>query len=83
MASDGIGGSTIAELIVEARHRGGLTQAQLASASGIVQPNISAYESGRRSPSVRTLLALLDACGARLMLAPDVLAPTPGFVETV
>lgn len=28
--------------------------------------NISAYESGRRTPTVRTLVALLDACDVEL-----------------
>lgn len=34
------------------RERAGLSQAQLALRSGVAQPNIAAYESGRRSPSV-------------------------------
>lgn len=32
-----------------------MTQAELAHASGIAQPNISAYEAGRRTPSAESL----------------------------
>ncbi len=35
----------------ELRERAGLSQAQLAQRSGVAQPNIAAYESGRRNPS--------------------------------
>ena len=61
-------------LLRQARADAGLSQTALAQRTGIAQPNISAYESGVRTPTVRTLLALLDACGARLLLsrtAPD------------
>ena len=35
----------------ELRERAGLSQSQLALRSGVAQPNIAAYESGRRNPS--------------------------------
>lgn len=38
-----------------------MTQRRLAAASGIPQPNIAAYESGRRAPSAETLRRLEDA----------------------
>lgn len=60
----------IAPLLREARERAGLSQSALADRAGIAQPNISAYESGSRSPTVRTMLALLGACEAELMLRP-------------
>lgn len=60
----------IPALLREARDRAGLTQSQLAASTAIAQPNISAYERGARSPTVRTLVTLLDACGAELVLAP-------------
>jgi transcriptional regulator with XRE-family HTH domain len=41
----------------------GLTQAQLAGASGTSQPTIAAYESGAKSPTVRTLRALAAGVG--------------------
>lgn len=53
-------------LIKEARARAGLTQAQLAHAAGTSQPTLSAYESGAKSPSVRTLDRIVRATGASL-----------------
>ena len=44
-----------AEIIRQTRSRAGMTQAQLAEAAGTSQPAIAAYESGSKSPSVRTL----------------------------
>lgn len=41
--------------------RRGLTQAQLAMRSGVAQPNIAAYETGRRRPSPATLARLEQA----------------------
>lgn len=54
----------------EARQRAGLTQAALAARAGTSQATISAYESGRKQPSVATLDRLLAAAGARLRVAP-------------
>ena len=51
--------------IREARERAGLTQAELAEASGVARPNIAAYESGSRKPSPAMLLRLLEAAKAR------------------
>lgn len=51
-----------------ARERAHLTQAQLASRAGVTQSVISAYESGRRQPSVPTLAALVAATGFELDL---------------
>jgi predicted nucleotidyltransferase/DNA-binding XRE family transcriptional regulator len=53
-------------LIKEARRRAGLTQAQLARAAGTSQPSLAAYESGAKSPSVRTLDRIVRASGASL-----------------
>ncbi|CAN5556844.1 MAG: helix-turn-helix domain-containing protein [Actinomycetota bacterium] len=52
-------------LIATARRQAGLTQVELAARAGTSQPAVSAYEAGRRSPSVATLQRLLAACGAR------------------
>lgn len=49
-----------------ARARAGLTQAQLARAAGTSQPTLAAYESGAKSPSVRTLDRIVRAAGASL-----------------
>lgn len=55
-----------AELVVEARRRAGLTQAELAARAGVTQSVISAYEKGRRQPTMPMLLALLRASGYHL-----------------
>ena len=58
-------------LIRTARRKAGLTQAVLAARAGTSQAAVSAYESGRRSPSVDTLSRLLAAAGfeVRMRLA--------------
>jgi hypothetical protein len=53
-------------VIREARASSGLSQAELATRAGTSQTALSAYESGRREPSVRTLERLLHAAGRRL-----------------
>jgi len=61
-------------LIHTARQRAGLTQQALATRAATSQAAISAYESGRRSPSVDTLARILDAAGFELrmrMASPD------------
>lgn len=60
----------VAALLRDARAHAGLTQSELGARTGIAQPNISAYESGRRAPTVRTLVALLDACEVELTWRP-------------
>lgn len=59
-------------LVRIARNRAGLTQAQLALLASTSQAAISAYESGRRSPSVDTLSRILQAAGfeLRMRIAP-------------
>ncbi|HEX8121044.1 MAG TPA: helix-turn-helix transcriptional regulator [Solirubrobacteraceae bacterium] len=52
--------------IRNARRRAGLTQAALAERAGTSQATLSAYESGRKEPSLRTLGRVLEAAGARL-----------------
>jgi predicted nucleotidyltransferase len=48
-------GNAIGEILRQRRADAGLTQRQLAALSGVPQPNIAAYESGRRNPAVETL----------------------------
>ncbi|MGC1511864.1 MAG: helix-turn-helix transcriptional regulator [Acidimicrobiales bacterium] len=59
-------------LIRMARRQVGLTQTELAERAGTSQAAVSAYESGRRSPSVDTLVRILAATGLelRMRLAP-------------
>lgn len=59
-----------ASTIRAARGRAGLTQARLAALAGTSQATLSAYENGRKQPSVDTLDRLLAAAGARLEVAP-------------
>jgi transcriptional regulator with XRE-family HTH domain len=56
------------ELIRAVRRRHGLSQAELARRAGTSQPVVSAYEHGRRDPTVSTLRRLLLAGGERLVL---------------
>ena len=54
------------EELRRARRRAGLSQQELARAAGTSQAAVSAYESGRKSPSVATFDRLLAACDASL-----------------
>ena len=69
------------DVIRHLRIRAGLSQAALAARAGTSQPVISAYEHGRRDPTVATLRKLVAAAGARLELrtpvagAADLAAP--------
>lgn len=68
-------------VIRRARLERGLSQVDLASISGISQPNVSAIESGRRAPSAETLQRLLAACGYELLAAAGprlITIPAPG-----
>jgi len=49
-----------------ARKQSGLSQVELARQAGVTQSVISAYESGRRQPSLPTLAALVEAAGFEL-----------------
>jgi transcriptional regulator with XRE-family HTH domain len=69
----------VATTLRDGRTRAGLTQAELAARAGTSQATISAYESGRKSPSVPTLERLLAATGLRLAVearARPVVRPT-------
>ncbi|MGE3620413.1 MAG: helix-turn-helix domain-containing protein [Acidimicrobiia bacterium] len=55
-------------LLHEARRRARLSQSDVARRAGVAQSVISAYESGRREPSVRTLTKLIEATGHDLSL---------------
>lgn len=51
----------------EVRTSRNLTQAQLAAVVGISQPNLSAYENDRRSPTLDVLNRIVVACGYQLL----------------
>jgi transcriptional regulator with XRE-family HTH domain len=59
------------ELLRTVRRRRGLTQADLARRAGTSQPVISAYEHGRRDPTLGTLERLVGAAGERLRIGAD------------
>jgi predicted nucleotidyltransferase/DNA-binding XRE family transcriptional regulator len=50
-------------LLREARRRAGLSQVELGRRAGVTQSVVSAYESGAREPSLRTLARLVSATG--------------------
>ena len=54
------------------RRRSGVSQARLAHLAGTSQPTVAAYESGKRTPSLRTLRKLARAVGleARTVFVP-------------
>ena len=57
-------------LIERARHEAGLSQQQLAQLAGTSRPTLSAYENGRKSPTLETLERLLGRAGRRLVAEP-------------
>lgn len=60
---------TGAHLIREARRRAGISQQELANRTGLQQPAIARWESGRVEPSLATVERLVGACGLELQLA--------------
>jgi transcriptional regulator with XRE-family HTH domain len=73
MKSELLQSPTVAgSLVLSARLKAGLTQRQLADRLGVTQPVVAAYESGRRQPTVPTLMRILSAAGfdLRMSLAP-------------
>jgi transcriptional regulator with XRE-family HTH domain len=61
-----------ARLIEEIRRTSGLSQAELARRTGLDRSVLSAYEHGRRQPSVGALARIATAAGLDLRLAPAV-----------
>ena len=55
-------------LLVLARTRSGLSQRAFADLIGVAQPTLSAYESGKRQPTLPTLLSMLRRAGMDLRL---------------
>ncbi|HAX81822.1 MAG TPA: hypothetical protein DCY40_04565 [Actinobacteria bacterium] len=51
-----------------ARDRADMTQGELAARAGVTQQAISAYETGRREPTLPTLLRLIEATGLELRM---------------
>ena len=67
-----------------AQRQAGPTQQALADRAGTSQAAVSAYESGRRSPSVDTLCRILAAAGFEVRMrlaAPDTHEPALRIAE--
>jgi transcriptional regulator with XRE-family HTH domain len=63
---DGVAGNLIAQI----RATSGLSQAELARRSGLPASVLSAYERGRRQPSVAALARVARAAGLELEISP-------------
>jgi transcriptional regulator with XRE-family HTH domain len=61
-----------AELLEHVRVSSGLTQEELARRAGTSRPTLSAYEHGRKSPTVATFARLLSRAGWELTAQPHV-----------
>jgi transcriptional regulator with XRE-family HTH domain len=61
-----------AELLGRVRVSSGLTQEELARRAGTSRPTLSAYEHGRKSPTVATFARLLSRAGWELTAEPHV-----------
>ena len=61
-----------AELLEWVRHEAGLSQDELASLAGTSRPTLSAYEHGRKSPTLTTVRRILDSAGFELAAEPKV-----------
>jgi transcriptional regulator with XRE-family HTH domain len=73
-------------LIRTARRNAGLTQVELARRARTSQAAVSAYESGRRSPSVETLCRILAAAGFEVrmrLVEPDRHDATRAIAESL
>lgn len=60
-------------VLQDARRKAGMTQAAAAAAGGISQSQLANVEAGRRPPSYRALVALIEAYGLEAPALPDLL----------
>ncbi|MGH8892364.1 MAG: helix-turn-helix transcriptional regulator [Actinomycetes bacterium] len=67
---------TTEHILVEAREVSGLSQAALAKRAGTSRPTLSAYEHGRKSPTLATAARIVGEVGFDLALEPQI-----NFVE--
>jgi len=61
-----------AELLERVRQEAGLSQEELATRAGTSRTTLSAYERGRKSPTLATVSRLLEAAGYELTAEPHV-----------
>ena len=60
------------ELLERARRAAGLSQSELARRAGTSRPTLSAYEHGRKSPTIATAARLLEHAGFGLSTEPRI-----------
>lgn len=60
------------DLLERVRHQAGLSQEDLATRAGTSRPTLSAYEHGRKSPTLATVERLLTSAGFELTAEPRV-----------
>src|SRR4051812_34470075 len=65
-SNDRVGGALIGEI----RRESGLSQAELARRTGMQRSVLSAYEHGRRQPSVAALARIARAAGLEVRVSP-------------
>jgi len=68
MGMESVADRLAGSLLRSARTRLGLSQTAFADLLGIAQPTLSAYESGRRQPTLPTLVEMLARAGFDLRL---------------
>lgn len=71
----------LASALIKARGDAGMTQEQVAKAMGTTQAAVARLESGRSTPSTRTLKRFADATGARLRISFEPLKPSRPAAE--
>lgn len=67
----------VASLLIEARSRSNLTQAELAEKMGTSQSTIARLESGKAQPTLATLRRLAKATGMRLKISLEPVSDAP------
>ena len=63
---------SVEQLLVQAREAAGLTQGAMAAVAGTSRPTLSAYEHGRKSPTLATAARIVGEAGFELALTPRV-----------
>jgi len=65
-------GVDTAQLLRVARHASSLSQGALAARAGTSRPTLSAYENGRKSPTLLTAARILESTGFELRTEPRI-----------
>lgn len=61
----------IIELLIEQRHAQGMTQKELANATGLTQSVIARFEKKKTVPQLDTLIKVASALGCSLEIVPQ------------